>query len=225
MPNWCFQYAQVDGEVEDIQEFIDAIRVTPASVDLNDDTDKWNINQLHPTPEPLMRAIKGSGADAESEENMRLMQENEDEFGFRTWYDWRHENWGTKWGACHIQLDEDEFKEINENGTSRPSLMFSFESAWSPAVQLMQKVSAKFPKLIFGIYFTEEANFFAGYCVFHNGNIVKDYETPAEVMKEQEDLEDDSQWFHDLVSGLENGMDQTMLEHAKKLKDGSAQVM
>lgn len=223
MPNWCFQYAQVDGELADIEEFVNAIRVRPTSLDTDDPNDEWNLNQLHPTPIGLLNAVKGSGSDAESEENTALMKSNTDEFGYPTWYEWRHENWGTKWGACHIQLDASDLIGLRDLLGKRKSLMFSWESAWTPAIQLVQNISKQFPKLIFGFYYTEEANFFSGYCVCHNGEIIKDYETPQEIMENRSET-DDSEWFQDLVTGLDNGMDQTMQEYAKKLQDGSASV-
>jgi hypothetical protein len=50
------------------------------------------------------------------------------------WYEWRIENWGTKWDIC-----ESHSFMLNRNGTSGDG---GFSTAWSPPIELLQKLEA-----------------------------------------------------------------------------------
>jgi hypothetical protein len=68
------------------------------------------------------------------------------------------ETWGSKWGACDVEIDNPE--------------SIRFTSAWSPCTPLFLAVSKMYPNVIFSIISTEEAQFFACYEVIHNGETV-----------------------------------------------------
>ena len=46
------------------------------------------------------------------------------------WYNWRLENWGTKWDACSVEItrDDEDYLEI------------CFDTAWSPATPVIEKI-------------------------------------------------------------------------------------
>ena len=46
------------------------------------------------------------------------------------WYDWRLQNWGTKWDACHVQITRDD----------KDYLEICFDTAWSPATPVIEKI-------------------------------------------------------------------------------------
>jgi hypothetical protein len=54
----------------------------------------------------------------------------------RNWYDWNTDNWGTKWNACEIDVDE----QIDRNGDKQ--LGITFETAWSPPSGIMDALWA-----------------------------------------------------------------------------------
>lgn len=62
--------------------------------------------------------------------------------GFTTWYDWSCENWGTKWNAYSQSLE-------NENE-------IWFETAWSCVIELIEKLSQKFPTIEFEYTWADE---------------------------------------------------------------------
>jgi hypothetical protein len=72
------------------------------------------------------------------------------------------EHWGSKWGACRIEVD----KDIPNNPTIR------YESAWSPCTPLIQKISTLYPNVIFSVVSTEESNAFAISEIIHNGEVI-----------------------------------------------------
>ena len=61
-------------------------------------------------------------------------------------YDWNIENWDTKWDASSVSvyLDEGDYME------------FSFLTAWSPPINVINKLKEMFPKLnVYGGYIGE----------------------------------------------------------------------
>ncbi len=62
--------------------------------------------------------------------------------GFYTWYDWRRKNWGTKWNAYESKL-------VSEN-------CIMFETAWNGVVELIEKLSLKFPNVEFEYSYADE---------------------------------------------------------------------
>ena len=198
MPNWCQQYGEVRGSNKELKRFIEAIRVE------QDDEWKavpewnrlyWDMNKLFPIPAELHETISGgfgSNEDGtkkpEQIELEKKQAENIAKYGHKDWYDWAHENWDTKWGACNVEFDEDSFSEESN------SIIFHWESAWSPAVGLIKNISAQFPELVFGMHFTEEANFFAGFMVFHNGEMTDEGDYNMEDQPECEDNSNDAQY-------------------------------
>lgn len=92
------------------------------------------------------------------------------------WYSWNNENWGTKWGDCETQLqdDSDEVKE------------FTFLSAWSPPVEGIINISKSYPDLIFSMSWHEEGCDFWGATACQNGegDYIEGYISDIEGMKD-----------------------------------------
>jgi hypothetical protein len=87
---------------------------------------------------------------------------NQQRFGHSTWYGWCNDNWGTKWNAYSV--DEPEFL------LDRVALRFN--TAWSPAIPVIVRISDLFPSIELtlryfdeGWDFADEAFFKAGQCV------------------------------------------------------------
>jgi hypothetical protein len=83
----------------------------------------------------------------------------------REWYDWRVENWGTKW-----DLDEQDQRSVAEQLVS-DSCEFSaiFMTAWSPPCQAIAALSKKFPNDEFVLRYVEFGMGFAGTAHISNG--------------------------------------------------------
>lgn len=63
-------------------------------------------------------------------------------YGFRTWYDWAINNWGTKWNAYSIRSE-------NKN-------IIFFDTAWSNVLNLIKELSLKFPEVEFYYKWADE---------------------------------------------------------------------
>lgn len=74
------------------------------------------------------------------------------------WYSWRCDNWGTKWDidGC-LEHDDEDYLE------------YSFQSAWSPPVPFLEKVSKDFPLLRFVLKYEEGGNNFLGRAIAVDG--------------------------------------------------------
>jgi hypothetical protein len=84
-------------------------------------------------------------------------------YGFDNWYDWSLANWGTKWDAYETYCE----KSIKE-------LFYTFDTAWSPPVNWLEKVSKKYPKLRFTLEYREGGAGFEGAAIAENGEISDD---------------------------------------------------
>ena len=96
MPNWCNNTITLTGPKAKITKIYEKAK-----------EDNAFLQQLHPMPTELEDTTKGSNGDADN------------------WYDWRVENWGTKW-----DVDMDGL-ELSDDGTT---ISGWFDSAWSPPI-------------------------------------------------------------------------------------------
>ena len=163
MPNWCYQNLEVRGPSHDLDSFIDAMQVTePDSAGVMQTS--VELNQMCPVDDRTF-AYK-TVTTKEGKEQLIKTYATFSEDGFDG-YAHCVEIWGTKWGACHIVWDGKKGKY---------PIRIYFESAWSPACGLIKAISSKFPTLLFGLEYTEEADFFAGCELYQNGNIINTHE-------------------------------------------------
>ena len=93
-------------------------------------------------------------------DQMILCKLNQDKYGYTNWYDFCCAEWGTKWGAydCYIEQDEDDV------------FVLRYNTAWSPASPVLQKLSEMYPDLIFEQHVLDEGMGFAGTQHWENGS-------------------------------------------------------
>jgi hypothetical protein len=98
------------------------------------------------------------------------------------WYEWRIENWGTKWNPENSTVDR----------TSDTTMTAWFDTAWSPPIPIIQKLSELFPTLEIMIEFEEEGLEFSGYKTFKSGTVIaeEDVEDTEEENVEEEEEEE-----------------------------------
>lgn len=81
------------------------------------------------------------------------------------WYDWNTTHWGTKWGACHSHYER----------LDNELLVVFFDTAWSPAVEVIEELSARYPNSTVDVLLWEEAGFYAGGMTYRQGEVTEDY--------------------------------------------------
>ena len=104
---------------------------------------------------------------AKTDEEIKQAEINLKKYGAKDWYDWNRYNWGTKWnantwGECHIDILDD-WAEIT----------IQFDTAWSPPLAWLKKVSKKYPLLTFKMDVEEESEDFIG-CPIARGGVLKE---------------------------------------------------
>lgn len=57
-------------------------------------------------------------------------------YGATNWYDWRYENWGTKWVT---QVDIDNIEQ-DTYGDNTKAIFFTVDSAWGPPMELLETI-------------------------------------------------------------------------------------
>lgn len=185
MPNWCYQKLAVSGQAADIAAFkaayfndkgkLELNRVIPMPESLNIESGSqsmtgydalygnWERMLNWPRFASLPDEAKVDRASfvawlQEAEPNCiklgHLARENLAVHGFRDWYGWRVRYWGVKWeigdNQQEMRSDEPTFLDL------------SFETAWSPILPVLERMSEFLPSLLFELWYLDEGGGFAG---------------------------------------------------------------
>ena len=118
MPNWCYNTVELTHE--------DPTMIARAKTAF---LDKGLLNEFVPIPEGLniVAGYLGEGAEQDALEAQEAR--NLEKHGYRNWYDYCVNEWGTKWDVTG--------QEVNDipNG-----VMLSFDSAWAPPTGAYDKL-------------------------------------------------------------------------------------
>ena len=122
MPNWCDNQITITGPNSVIDKIEKIVK--------EDDSHENNglLNFFHPMPKEL----EGTTSPSSSADKPQPMID-----GFDCWYDWRCENWSTKWEVCEFYgVDRQYHSEQNEGEST---ISFGFSSAWAPPINAYEK--------------------------------------------------------------------------------------
>ena len=78
------------------------------------------------------------------------------------WYEWSIENWGTKWNAYDVELDQGDGE-----------LAFTFDTAWGPCGPVVAALAAQFPTLRIIHMYAESGMVFGGIVRYEGGEAVE----------------------------------------------------
>lgn len=177
MPNWCYNSLTVEGSAEDIS----AIK-KQLNEPFQREHDQWNPatqqmekkDYLYPNPVfAFWNIIKPTNLEAyngpQPEATLPIR------FDSDHWYDWNVRNWGTKWDVA-VSYDE-EYPETELMEEDETSLAYRFNTAWSPPIPAIEKLSEQYPDVEFNLSYEEETGW-GGEYIFANGQgtQIEDYE-------------------------------------------------
>ena len=184
MPNWVFNSLVVSGDKSELDKMVAQlnqpfVRHFPDHK-FNQETKEWeNFPDVQTYDNPVFafwNIVKPTDLDAyygndvmskkqlDGEEFMkefvRSMKEDND------WYHWNCRNWGTKWDVSVPNGEgySNTIKTVNDDG----SVMYHFETAWSPVGEVLMKLSEMYPTLNFDYEYEEEQGW-GGTCTFKGG--------------------------------------------------------
>lgn len=209
MPNWCFTSMLVAGNKREVRKFAKAMR---------DNVEGYDLNKLLPldprTYVESTRTVITDGVERTVVDKSFATMEND---GFDG-YAHAMEMWGTKWGACSVCVDDED---------SYP-LFVRFESAWSPATDLIMNLSKHYPTLVFSLAYDEEAHDYCGWETIANGKLIEKqfvdtYRLPewlTEIHKKAEESEDwddyyeaHNEWRHENLSRVHDDYEVCLTEY------------
>ena len=159
MPNWCYNHLEVSGDEIQLREFVEKSLVSPKENEIHDRTE-FSFNGTYPMPEDL-NITKGTQTQDEKEQAML----NKARYGHTDWYDWRCEEWGTKWDACEAHIDHNDINYF----------AVSFETAWSPPVNWIKNIMQDFPDLQFTLEYEESGMGYGGRLTAQHDKIWDDF--------------------------------------------------
>lgn len=148
MPNWCENILVVMGDQEQVTKFKEKVE------------DGGMFEKHLPTPVELLK-IEGFNKDLDLSKKMI------DKYGARDWYDWRVNNWGTKWDVDDIHV-----READNVDGDLMAVVFSFDSAWSPPEAGIETISGMYKDVVFHLQYEEPGMAFEGYCRCLNGETI-----------------------------------------------------
>jgi hypothetical protein len=132
MPNYCNNVVEIHGPQHILKTLVDH---------------KLDFQKIHPYPPELDITAGREGADDSPEQKALVAAEESNlaKYGYRNWYDWCVNNWGTKWNAGGdndaMQVDYDE--DVGDQGTA----LFQFDTAWAPPLGVLEKLMDTHPEL------------------------------------------------------------------------------
>ena len=137
MPNWCDNQITITGPnsvIDKIEKIVKEEENTDLSSKEKGETPGL-LQFIHPMPKELLDTEAGPIAKTKAEKNAR--QSRKLEFGAENWYDWRVNNWGTKWEVHEFYgVDRQYLTEQNEGEST---ISFAFSSAWAPPIGAYEK--------------------------------------------------------------------------------------
>ena len=140
MPNYVGCVLDVSGDADDLDRFTNKAR----GMDADGRESEFALQRLIPMPVEL-----GARSPPVTE-------------GDPNWYDWRLENWGTKWDTDEVVLSKD-----------KKGLHYCFCCAWSGPVQAIEQISAEFPALTFRLRHADEAMDWDEELLFRKGIVLE----------------------------------------------------
>ena len=110
------------------------------------------LNEFIPVPEDL-HITAGSLGEAEAQKDLEAQEEvNLHKHGYRNWYDFCVNEWGTKW-----DIGADGQPALDQDGGG---LVLNFDSAWAPPINAYEKLMAMGFEIL--AYYYEPGMAFAG---------------------------------------------------------------
>lgn len=180
MPNWVYNSLSIEGSKEliaDVKHMLnkpfkkshDSWNMANSQMEISETAYSNPIFAFH----NIYNHIQDGVSDEEylKQPDHSLPLEESLMFKGNHWYDWNVRNWGTKWEVG--VSDDDKYPETELMEEDETSLSYRLNTAWSPPVPAIIKLSEQYPDLDFNLYYQEETGW-GGETQFKNGFITND---------------------------------------------------
>lgn len=189
MPNWVFNSLVVAGQSKmELQLMVEQLN-KPFTVhhdSYNHKTGQMEKKETHYS-NPVFafwNIVKPTDLEAYYGEDKHKTDLNDFVNSFNTavakndsWYYWNLRNWGTKWDVA-VQ-DDEKYSDTRFEWTDAGEAMYHFNTAWSPAIEAITKLSSQYPTLQFDLEYEEEQGW-GGSMVIVDGEVIEEssYDIP-----------------------------------------------
>jgi len=146
MPNWCSNEVHVDGSEEDIAKFTEECFSDHKGVAVLD------FSKVLPEPDydkPKKDGTHNNGVQTELSSAMP------------DWWNWRNDNWGTKWNLVPNHDGDLTSYDVVAQGDDYINL--TFDTAWSPPDGIYDAIVEKYPDLSVSWFYREDGVQMAGW--------------------------------------------------------------
>ena len=134
MPNWCTNDLTIVGKPKMLNKLLKQVATTESEA--GDEATPFDFNKVIPEPPNV------------------------------DWYGWRIEHWGTKWNASDVMFVSDNgfTEELTDDCWEHGEVIITFQTAWSPPVPVLEKLSKDNPQVkIIHKFYETGAGFYGTY--------------------------------------------------------------
>ena len=176
MPNWCMNKVRIRADSKTLSEIKDTLRgleyFRPVNCDdrkiqlpLESKESLFSFHKIIPQPDDCLDPEDPRRVNAKPTSDDLLESLSKKSNGtMPDWWTWRVNNWGTKWPVG----DTVGFEE------KKGSIVYHFDTAWSPPVPIIHRLSVMFPKANILLSFYEPGCIGRGSVTFKNGIIINE---------------------------------------------------
>jgi hypothetical protein len=171
MPNWVYNSLTAEGSAEDISVLKQTLNAPFTRVHETYDMEAKEMQlKTYSFSNPVFafwNIVKPT--DMETYQLQEDPKHNKSIIDFKgnNWYDWNVRNWGTKWDVA--VSDDSKYNETELVTDSEDTLVYRFDTAWSPPIPAIEKLSEMFPNIEFDLEYEEETGWGGNY-LFLNGD-------------------------------------------------------
>ena len=146
MPNWCSNEVTIEGTKEDMAKFVEEcftdFKGTPV----------LDFAKVMPEPDYDQPQKDGTHNNGVQKELHDVMPD---------WWNWRNDNWGTKWNL--VPSPEGNLTGYELVGQTDSFIELDFETAWSPPAGIYDAIFEKYPDLDVNWFYREDGCQLAGW--------------------------------------------------------------
>jgi len=140
MPNWNENTVNVSGTKKQIANFVkfvgkefDFEKFFPCPPELYEVVSPTEVVEDNDPKKDEVSSFDGKHRFLTESKSKKLIKK----FGYNNWYDWCCKNWGVKWPASDVVL----------NDISDQVVIWSFTTPWGPPTGVFNLLKKKFPKV------------------------------------------------------------------------------
>ena len=200
MPNWVYNGLTIEGNPSEVNDLVEQLNRPFKKIADNWNPESGNMEKkLYTYPNPVFafhniwNHIEAgiSDEDYTSQPDHTLPIAEAMQFKTNDWYSFNVREWGTKWDVAVGADDKypDTYVEGPTQNGDNLVVYYNFNTAWSPPMPAIAKLSSQYPTLLFTLSYEEETGW-GGECEFLRGEqiSISEYENKCRDCESEDTL-------------------------------------